>query len=116
MEGRIRKRIPVLLDGELITSSGNCNAIINNISKNGVYVKIPISEIEKSFPIDWKIFFLKLQLPNGDHVNLNCTKKWSYQISPGSMIEHIGIEVVAPPQQYKEYYKSCDISNGNSYL
>ena len=105
MEGRIRKRIHVLLDGELISRSGNCSAIINNLSENGIYVKIPISEREKNYPLDLKLFFLKLQLPTGDIVNLNCNKKWSYQISPGSLIEHIGIEVINPPEQYKKYYQ-----------
>jgi len=106
MEGRIRKRIPVLLDGELINHSGNCTAIISNISENGIYAKLPIGEIEKNLPIDLNIFFLKIQLPTGELVNLKCTKKWSYQNSPGSLIEHVGIEVIAPPQQYKKYYQS----------
>jgi len=106
MEGRIRKRIPVLLDGELVSRSGNCTAIINNISKNGLYAKIAASETENNIPIDLNIFFLKIQLPIGELVNLNCTKKWSYQNSSGSLIEHIGIEVIAPPQEYTIYYRS----------
>ncbi len=106
MVNRIRTRIPVLLDGEFISHSGHCAAIINNISENGIYAKIPLSEREKNHPLELNIFFLKLLLPTGELINLNCTKKWSYQLSPGSLIEHIGIEIINPPQQYKIYYKS----------
>jgi hypothetical protein len=106
MVGRIRKRIPVLLDGELISNRGNYDAIINNISENGIYAKIPLNEREKNHSLDLDFFSLKLQLPTGDLVNLNCTKKWSYHISPGSLIEHIGIEVINPPQQYKKLFKN----------
>ena len=106
MVGRTRNRIPVLLDGELISNRGNSAAIINNISENGMYAKIPLREREKNHSLDLDSFSLKLQLPTGDLVNLNCTKKWSYQISPGSLIEHIGIEVINPPQQYTIYFNS----------
>ena len=105
MVGRISKRIPVILDGELISNSRNCAAIINNISENGIFAKIPLKEREKKHSLDLNFFSLKLQLPTGDIVNLNCNKKWSYQISPGSLIEHIGIEVINPPEQYKKYYQ-----------
>jgi hypothetical protein len=106
MVNRIRTRIPVLLDGEVISFSGHCSAIINNISENGIYAKIPLSEREKKHLFELNDFFLRLLLPPCDLVNLNCTKKWSYQISPGSFIEHIGIEIINPPEQYKKYYKS----------
>ena len=106
MGGRIRNRIPVLLDGEIISDRGNRAAIINNISENGIYARIPLNEREKNHSRDLNFFSLKLQLPTGDLVNLNCKKKWSYQLSPGSLIEHIGIEVINPPYQYEIYYKS----------
>ncbi len=110
MEGRIRNRIPVNLDGMFVSISGQCTAIINNVSENGMYAKIPLNEREK-YPLESNDFILVLLLPTGDIVNLTCTKKWSYQISPGSMIEHIGIAVTAPPQQYKKYYKSLILRN-----
>ena len=106
MGGRILNRIPVLLDGELISNGWNCAAIINNISENGIFAKIPLHEREKNHSLDLYFFSLKLQFPTGDLVNLNCEKKWSYKHSPGSLIEHIGIEVINPPQQYKKYLKS----------
>jgi len=106
MVDRIRKRIPVLLDGEFVSHSGHCTAIINNISENGIYVKTPLNERGKNSQLESNNLFLILPLPTGDFVRLNCTKKWSYQISPGSMIEHIGIEIINPPEQYKKYYKS----------
>jgi hypothetical protein len=106
MVGRISKRIPVVLDGELISNNRNCTAIINNISENGIFAKIPLQEREKKHSLDLNFFSLKLQLPTGDLVNLNCTKKWSFQHSSGSLIEHIGMEVIDPPQQYKIYFNS----------
>ena len=106
MEGRISKRIFVNLDGELISNRGHCAAIIKNISENGIFAKIPLNEREKPHSLDLNFFSVKLQLPTGDLVNLNCTKKWSYQHSSGSMIEHIGIEVIDPPQQYRIYFNS----------
>jgi len=106
MGGRILNRIPVLLDGELISNGWNCAAIINNISENGIFAKIPLHEREKNHSLDLNFFSLKLQLPTGDFVNLNCKIKWSYQNSPRSLIEHIGIEVIDPPKQYKIYFNS----------
>ena len=106
MDGRISKRISVILDGEIISHSRHCSAIVNNISENGIFVKIPLKEREKKQSLDLNFFSLKLQLPTGDLVSLNCIKKWSYQHSSGSLIEHIGIEVINPPQQYKKYLKS----------
>jgi hypothetical protein len=106
MGGRIRNRVPVLLDGELISNRGHFFAVVNNISENGIFVKIPLNEKEKNHSFDLDFFSLKLQLPTGDLVNLNCTKKWSYQHSSGSLIEHMGIGVIDPPKQYKIYFNS----------
>ena len=103
---RILNRIPVLLDGELISNRGNYDMIINNISENGIYAKIPLNEGEKNLSIDLNFFSLKLHLPTGELVHLNCKKKWSYRISSGSLVEHIGIEVIDPPKQYKIYFNS----------
>ncbi len=106
MEVRIRNRIPVLLSGELISYRGNRTAIINNISENGIYARIPLKERETNHSSDLNLFSLKLQLPTGDLVNLRCKIKWSYRLSPGSVIEHIGMEVINPPYQYEIYFKS----------
>jgi hypothetical protein len=43
-------------------------------------------------------------------VNLNCKKKWSYKSTSNSYIENIGAEIIDPPREYKNYYRT--ISGG----
>ena len=104
MASRARKRIPVQLDGEIFSDKGKCIAIINNISEKGLYAIIPARETDVNYPFNSDNYYLKLQLPSGKPVNLNCNKRWSYHVRPGSLINHVGLEVINPPYTYKKYY------------
>ena len=111
MASRLQSRIPVKLEGELVSSGSSYKAFINNISAHGLYMKVLPTETSSNSMNDSNIF-LKLKLPHGEPINLNCTRKWSNRTQHGSVIDHMGVEVLVPPQQYKEFFWSmCMLFN-----
>ncbi len=102
MAKRFYTRIPVHLEGEIIAHGARCKAFITNISEYGLYARVPLAERERHNNLA-SCINVKLQLPNDESVDLDCTKRWAFQTSPGSLIENVGIEIIDPPQQYKEF-------------
>jgi hypothetical protein len=49
---------------------------------------------------------LKLKLSNGDTIKLNCNVKWSYDNSTEDMTNSVGLEIIDPPVEYKEFLKT----------
>ncbi|MHA2101697.1 MAG: hypothetical protein ACW99A_23870, partial [Candidatus Kariarchaeaceae archaeon] len=48
---------------------------------------------------------LKFKLPSGQFLHLDCKIIWSNKNVSESLIEHIGLEVINPPQEYNYYYQ-----------
>ncbi|MHA2219579.1 MAG: hypothetical protein ACXACY_27040, partial [Candidatus Hodarchaeales archaeon] len=46
---------------------------------------------------------LKIHISSGDTIKLNCIRKWSSSISPQGLTKEIGLEIIDPPKQYKEF-------------
>jgi hypothetical protein len=91
------------MEGELISYGVRYETYIDNISEYGLCVKIPLRERERHYELDSDISF-KLHIPHGESVDLQCTKRWVYQTSPASLIGNVGLEIVDPPQKYREFY------------
>ena len=104
MERRRSKRITVNLKAERISCTENCSVFIENLSEKGIYIitapsmnteYVPGSELD-----------LELELSNGETVSLNCNVKWAYDSSPEDMTSSVGLEIIDPPFEYKEFIKN----------
>ncbi len=104
MERRRSKRITVNLKAERISCTGECSVFIENLSEDGIYIITSRSNNYKYLPgtdLD-----LELELSNGEIINLNCNVKWFYNNSSEDQTNSVGLEVLDPPLQYKEFIKN----------
>lgn len=101
MERRHSERLTVNLKAERITCTKNCSVFIENLSETGIYMitsppnnndYIPGSEID-----------LELELNNGKIINLFCHVKWAIDNSPEHLTSSVGLEIIDPPMEYKEF-------------
>jgi hypothetical protein len=51
---------------------------------------------------------LTFQIPSGETLNLYCRKIWSFRITPRSLIKRIGMEIIDPPVEYREFLTSLE--------
>ena len=104
MSDRVFKRIPVNIEAEIISYRDSYPAFIRNISEYGIHVKIaniePAKFIKSETAVD-----LKFRLPTGETVNLYCRKKWTCKNTSASFIENIGVEIIDPPDTYRDFYR-----------
>ncbi|MHA2219434.1 MAG: PilZ domain-containing protein [Candidatus Hodarchaeales archaeon] len=99
---RAYERIPVKLEGIFISNDTNCIAYIRNVSAFGVNAIIT--------PLNCATDFLKeanyeliIHISSGETIKLNCLRKWSSSISPQGLTKEVGLEIIDPPNQYKEF-------------
>lgn len=101
---RSYKRLPFGFRAELVAHSVIYEAFVENISENGMNIKIV--QISSDHNLDYvSDVALKIHPTFGRRIDLNGRKKWSSKISPNSIIESIGIEIIDPPPEYKKLYK-----------
>lgn len=103
MSNRVFKRIPVNIEAEIISYRDSCPAFIRNISERGIHVKIANIEPARYSRSETDVD-LKFRLPTGETVNLYCRKKWTYKNTSASFIENIGVEIINPPDIYRDFY------------
>lgn len=101
MERRQSRRVTVNLKAERITCTKNCSVFIENLSEKGIYMitapaknneYVPGSEID-----------LELELKNGTVISLNCLVKWAVSNAPDDLTNSVGLEIVDPPREYREF-------------
>jgi hypothetical protein len=102
MEKRAYKRIPVKLEGKFFSNDTNCIAYIRNVSALGVNAIITPINCATDFHKKAKQE-LKIHISSGDTITLNCIRKWSSSISPQGLTKEIGLEIIDPPIQYKDF-------------
>jgi hypothetical protein len=105
MEKRVYKRIPVSLEAELITDDIRYVAFVGNLSENGINTIITPLKATTDFSPGTDLL-LKFQLPSGEAVLLNCKKRWSYAISTQGLTKKMGMEIINPPEKYREFLHS----------
>ena len=108
MSDRVFRRIPVTIEAEIISLSASYPAFIVNISEYGIHAKIANLEPLISSNSETNVG-LKFRLPSGETINLYCRKKWSYKNTANSFIENIGVEIISPPNEYKNFYKTMSL-------
>jgi hypothetical protein len=104
MPDRVSMRVPVNIEAEIISYSVSYPAIIRNISEYGIHAKIANNEA-LIFSKSETVVDLKFRLPSGDTISLFCRKKWAFKNSSNSYIENVGIEIIDPPDEYKNFFR-----------
>ncbi|MHA2010671.1 MAG: PilZ domain-containing protein [Promethearchaeota archaeon] len=104
-EKRSSKRIDVFLVGEIIFNGKSILVLIDNISLNGIYIKVTPLNKSLDIPVG-QAYELKFQLPSGEILNHNCIVKWLCKAPPYKVVTCIGSEIMNPTQKYKEFIRS----------
>jgi hypothetical protein len=104
MERRRSKRIKVNLKAERISCTDNCSVFIEDLSESGISMLTTKAKNNNYVPgneID-----LELELLTGETIYLNCNVKWAYDNSPEDPTNHVGLEIIEPPNTYMEFLKT----------
>lgn len=96
-------RIPLGLQAELVSDNVSYHAVIVNISESGMCLRIPHVNDNHFLESDTNVT-LKLHTPSRTIIHLHCRQKWSYKITPASLIENIGVELIDPPENYGDFF------------
>ncbi len=105
MERRRFERKTISLRAERISGNENHAVFIENISENGIYLVTASSNSTEDFTPQTTID-LKLTLTSGESLNLLCRVIWSYRMPPEGLTSSIGMEVIDPPLEYKEFVRN----------
>jgi len=103
MERRRARRVKVNLKAERISCVNNCSVFIENISESGIYMISSPGKKDEYTP--GKELDLELELSNGKTINLNCNVKWA-EYSPEDKSKSVGLEIINPPFEYKEFLET----------
>lgn len=98
-------KLPVCLEGELIFSDVSYAAFVENISEDGMYVSIAHIMTKDHIRPMTKLY-LKVRLPSGQMILLNCREKWSERNTPHSLIVRIGMEIINPPEKFIQFIEN----------
>ena len=104
MERRGANRLVVNLKAERLSCTKNCSVFIENLSDTGIYM-ITAPSKSKDYEPGRKLL-LKLELASGKTLNLQCNVKWSYDNSPEDLTNSVGLEILNPPEEYKNFIKT----------
>lgn len=104
MERRSAKRLVVNMKAERLSCTKNCSVFIENISDTGIYM-ITAPSKNKDYEPGSKLL-LKLKLATGKTLDLQCNVKWSYDNAPEDLTNSVGLEILNPPDEYKNFVKT----------
>lgn len=104
-EKRQFQRTTVYIAGQLIAHEVNCPVVIRDVSKNGLRTAVTPRNTSDDFISDLPVA-LSFQAPSGETVRLQCIKKWLRPSASDDETKNIGLEVISPPEQYREVLKS----------
>jgi hypothetical protein len=103
--GRLSERIRKELEAQLIVDEKKYFAIIDIFVENAIKVRTVSTETDVNFLPDERVE-LEFEVPSGEILNLKCKVTWSSKMSPGSLIQKIGLEITEMSPIYEHYYKS----------
>lgn len=104
MERRLSERKVLRLKAERISGNQRYAVFIENLSENGISIIIPANSSEDlvpDVPLD-----IKFRLSQGETVTLYCRVRWSYDSPDDGLTRNIGMEIIDPPEKYKEFLKN----------
>ena len=105
MEKRTSERISDSLDAEIELDGVNYSGIIMNYSETGLFlVSATLYEVDQ---VDSKTEMnVCCTLPSDEKICLKCEVKWcNKKDSPFGVSLNMGLKIISPPEQYKEFIK-----------
>lgn len=104
LEKRRHIRVDYRVNAEITYNDKCYKGNIENISESGIFkVAFPEKEIVDLMP--GSPLTVKFRGSSGEDFNLNCRIKWLriYTVSPFALKYNLGIEIVNPPQEYRDF-------------
>ena len=97
MEKRCSERTVVSLNAELISEGISYAGVIENFSKDGVYIRTAPTKTPAHFASGTPVE-LKFQRLSQEPLNLHlyCKVRWSYKTPPHGLTTSIGLEIIDP--------------------
>jgi hypothetical protein len=107
VEKRQGSRIPISLDAEIVSGGKSYFGIILNFSEEGLYmVTATANTVIDITPST--ILELKCTLPSDTRLEMKCEVKWfQTKPSPHGTSFSMGMEIVNPPKEYKEFVSTA---------
>lgn len=107
MERRRSKRATANLNADFITNGKTYAGLIENLGEDGICITTDPTDTAKDFTPGTRIE-LKFQIPSGEIINLSCVIIWLHtlKIQSQGLTNSMGLEIIAPPLSYKEFYKN----------
>jgi hypothetical protein len=110
MERRSSERIKADLGAEIILNNINYPGKIENISDEGLFVKVLSEDLTLDFH-PGTIFKLIPELPSGKEICLECRVVWSEKDSIDGVTDNLGLRILETTPEYDEFVKSLYMSN-----
>ncbi len=105
MEKRRSERITISLKAERISGDADHSVFIENLSETGIYMIAAPAGSAKEFE-PGKDVSLKLQLSSKKTLKLDCKIIWSHKTPPHGLTKSVGLEIINPSLEYKEFLKT----------
>lgn len=104
MQRRRSQRIAITLDVELILNENNYIGVIENISKDGIYMKTLPTKSPMEFTPGTKLK-LKIKPHSEETLILHCEIMWSKNTSSDGLTSDIGMTIIDSPAEYYDLLK-----------
>ena len=104
MPKRRSKRIAVILDAEIILNEISYAGVIQNISREGICILTLPAESPVECTTGTKVE-LHIKPTAEEILKLHCVVIWEEKISPESLSNKIGMEIINPPSEYEDLLK-----------
>jgi ATP-dependent 26S proteasome regulatory subunit len=102
LKNRRSKRVMVSLATKLVSDNLDYTGLIENISEQGVFVRIPPREREIDLS-PGKKFEMHIKLPSGSLFSSQCNVVWSCKTPPHNLVNSVGLEVLNPHSNYIDF-------------
>ena len=103
-------RIDSRIEAVVVHGDETIKTSILNISRYGLYIKTfhlkPMKDLEPGTVIE-----LKIQLNEGETVDLTCRKIWSYKTASHTFSKNMGLEILNPPAKYLLFVENLLLEN-----
>lgn len=109
MVPRVSERVPIERTALLRFNNQRYEATIDDLSKNGLKVSAILTHSGVDILPD-SIIDLEFAVPFGEVLSLTCKVRWSNNISPESLMVHLGVELTEAYPEYENYYKTTRIN------
>jgi hypothetical protein len=110
MEKRRTKRKSVRIDTEIEAEDACFQGIIENVAEHGICLETDSKDLlgtSTRFNPGTE-FQIKFQTPSGDDIKVHCKVTWSYKIAPHGLKRKIGMEIIFPPPDYIDFYRTLE--------